>query len=68
MLGGRGEAGVDTMSIIYEFNLPGEFAEDVLAESRREAEKFDVLEREVMVIWNSAGTGFCVKPIGEVIS
>jgi ribonuclease R len=41
VLGGRGEAGVDTMSIIYEFNLPGEFAEDTLAESRKQAEKFD---------------------------
>ena len=41
VLGPRGQAGVDTMSIIYEFNLPGEFAEDALAESRKQAEKFD---------------------------
>ncbi len=41
VLGGRGEAGVDTMSIICEFNLPGDFAEDTLAESRKQAEKFD---------------------------
>jgi ribonuclease R len=41
VLGPRNQAGVDTMSIIYEFNLPGDFAEDVLADSRRHAEKFD---------------------------
>jgi ribonuclease R len=41
VLGPRGQAGVDTMSIIYEFNLPGEFDEDVLEESRRQAELFD---------------------------
>ena len=41
VLGPRGQAGVDTMSIIYEFNLPGEFGEDVLAESHKQAEKFD---------------------------
>jgi ribonuclease R len=41
VLGPRGQPGVDTMSIIYEFNLPGEFADDALAEARRQAEKFD---------------------------
>jgi ribonuclease R len=41
VLGPRGEPGVDTMSIIYEFNLPGEFAEDALDEARKQAEKFD---------------------------
>jgi ribonuclease R len=41
VLGARGQPGVDTMSIIYEFNLPGEFAEDALEESRNQAEKFD---------------------------
>jgi ribonuclease R len=41
VLGPRGQPGVDTMSIIYEFNLPGEFAEDTLEESRKQAEKFD---------------------------
>lgn len=41
VLGPRGEPGVDTLSIIYEFNLPGDFDEDVLAESRRQADKFD---------------------------
>jgi ribonuclease R len=41
VLGPRGEPGVDTQSIIYEFNLPGEFDDDVLAESRKRAEQFD---------------------------
>lgn len=41
VLGPRGQAGVDTLSIIYEFNLPGEFDEDVLADSRKQADKFD---------------------------
>ncbi len=41
VLGARGQPGVDTMSIIYEFNLPGEFAEDALDEARKQADKFD---------------------------
>jgi ribonuclease R len=41
VLGARGQPGVDTMSIIYEFNLPGEFAEDALDEARQQADKFD---------------------------
>ena len=41
VLGPRGQPGVDTMSIIYEFNLPGDFAEDALDEARRQAERFD---------------------------
>jgi ribonuclease R len=41
VLGPRGEPGVDTLSIIYEFNLPGEFEEDALEDARRQAEKFD---------------------------
>ncbi len=41
VLGPRGEPGVDTMSIIYEFNLPGEFEDDALEEARRQADKFD---------------------------
>ena len=41
VLGPRGQAGVDTMSIIYEYNLPGEFDDDVRVESRRQADKFD---------------------------
>ncbi len=41
VLGKRGEPGVDTLSIIREFNLPEEFAEDAVAESRVQAERFD---------------------------
>jgi ribonuclease R len=41
VLGQRGLPGVDTMSIIHEFALPGPFAEDALDEARRQAEKFD---------------------------
>ena len=41
VLGVRGTPGVDTLSIIREFALPEEFAEDALAESRVEAERFD---------------------------
>jgi len=41
VLGKRGEPGVDTLSIIHEFNLPGDFPEDVLENAREQAEKFD---------------------------
>jgi ribonuclease R len=41
VLGPRGAPGVDTLSIIHEFNLPGPFAEDALAEARQAAERFD---------------------------
>jgi ribonuclease R len=41
VLGARGQPGVDTMSIIYEFNLPGEFDDDALAEARKQADLFD---------------------------
>jgi ribonuclease R len=41
VLGQRGQPGVDTLSIIHEFALPGPFPEDALEESRRQAEKFD---------------------------
>ena len=41
VLGPRGKPGVDTLSIIREFNLPDRFAEDALAEARGQAEKFD---------------------------
>ena len=40
VLGRRGEPGVDTASIIREFSLPGEFAEDALQEARRQADKY----------------------------
>ncbi len=41
VLGPRGKPGVDTLSILREFNLPDAFAADALDEARREAEKFD---------------------------
>jgi ribonuclease R len=41
VLGQRGMPGVDTLSIIHEFALPGPFAEDALDEARRQADKFD---------------------------
>ncbi len=41
VLGARGTPGVDTLSIIREFNLPEEFPEDVLQNAREEADKFD---------------------------
>jgi len=41
VLGPRGQAGVDTMTIIREFGLPGEFPEKVLEEARKQAELFD---------------------------
>jgi ribonuclease R len=41
VLGNRGLPGVDTLSIMHEFALPGPFAEDALEEARQQAEKFD---------------------------
>lgn len=41
ILGQAGQPGVDTLSIIHEYNLPGEFADDTLENSRKQAEKFD---------------------------
>ncbi|MEI8376490.1 MAG: ribonuclease R, partial [Planctomycetota bacterium] len=41
VLGPQGQPGVDTLSIIREFNLPEEFAEDALDEARQEAARFD---------------------------
>jgi ribonuclease R len=40
VLGQRGESGVDTLSIIREFNLPDQFAEDALDDARRQADAF----------------------------
>ena len=45
ILGQRGQPGVDTLSIIHEFNLPGEFAEEALEDARRQAELFDEGDR-----------------------
>jgi ribonuclease R len=41
VLGARGDPGVDTLSIIREFNLPEGFADDVLDDARKQAERFD---------------------------
>lgn len=41
VLGPRGTPGVDTLSIIREFNLPEEFDEDALDEARAQADLFD---------------------------
>ena len=40
-LGRHNAPGVDTLSIIHEFNLPGEFPEDALEHARQQAERFD---------------------------
>jgi ribonuclease R len=40
VLGPRGDPGVDTLTIIHEFELPGEFSEQVLDDARAQAEKF----------------------------
>jgi ribonuclease R len=41
VLGERGAPGVDTLSIVREFNLPEEFDEDALEAARAQAERFD---------------------------
>src|SRR4029079_11656987 len=41
VLGPRVEPGVDTLSIIREYNLPDEFADDALDEARARAHAFD---------------------------
>ncbi len=41
VLGPSGKPGVDTLSIMREFELPEEFPEDALEEARRQADKFD---------------------------
>ncbi len=41
VLGAKGAPGVDTLSIIYEFGLPGPFGEEVLEEARGRAAEFD---------------------------
>ena len=37
VLGDREEAGVETQQVIFEFDLPGDFPEEVLEEARRQA-------------------------------
>jgi ribonuclease R len=41
VLGAKGAPGVDTLSIIREFGLPEAFKDDVLEDSRQQAEAFD---------------------------
>jgi ribonuclease R len=41
VLGAQGKPGIDTLSIIREFNLPEAFAEDASKEARQEADRFD---------------------------
>ena len=41
VLGPAGKPGVDTLSIIREFNLPDEFAEDALEDARAQSDAFD---------------------------
>lgn len=41
ILGPRGQPGVDTLSVIREFDLPDKFPEDVLEEARAAADTFD---------------------------
>ncbi|MCR4415277.1 MAG: ribonuclease R [Thermoguttaceae bacterium] len=41
VLGPRGRPGVDTLTILREFDLPESFPEDALDEARRQAEAFD---------------------------
>lgn len=41
ILGQRGQPGVDTLSIIHEFNLPGAFPESALKDARQQAERFE---------------------------
>jgi ribonuclease R len=40
VLGAAGEAGVDTLTIIHEFGLPGPFPDGALTEARRQADRF----------------------------
>ena len=41
ILGAKGQPGVDTMSIVCEFNLPGKFADNTMQTSQKQADKFD---------------------------
>ena len=40
VLGAAGAPGVDTLTVINEFGLPGPFPEEALADARRQAERF----------------------------
>ena len=41
VLGKKGEAGVDTLTVIHEFQLPGEFPKPVMQDARQQADRFD---------------------------
>ena len=41
VLGPRGKPGVDTLMVIREFSLPGEFADDALEGARQQTDAFD---------------------------
>jgi ribonuclease R len=41
VLGARGRPGVDTLTVIHQYQLPGEFPTSVLEDARRQAELFD---------------------------
>lgn len=41
VLGARGQPGIDTLSVIRQFDLPDVFGEETMAEARVEADKFD---------------------------
>ncbi|MEO0530290.1 MAG: ribonuclease R [Planctomycetota bacterium] len=41
VLGDSGAPGVDTLAVKYEFGLPGDFPDEVLEDSRKQAEAFD---------------------------
>lgn len=41
VLGGKSEPGVDTLSIIHEYGLPGPFPEDAMESAREQAAAFD---------------------------
>ena len=41
VLGPHGAPGVDTLSIIHEYNLPGDFADVAMDDARQQASKFD---------------------------
>jgi ribonuclease R len=41
ILGAKGQPGVDTMSIVCEFNLPGKFSDNTMQICHKQADKFD---------------------------
>lgn len=59
VLGPRGQPGVDTLSIIREFDLPEEFPSEVLEEARREAHAF----QEIIPPWRRDLTDLTIVTI-----